>query len=121
MQLPKSVSSINEIADFIQKNSENGNLLKILINFETTVINKLRDEYPEVKFRYELDRKLGLGYFNGFCFHAYADTVEGETVALIDGGVVDWIMKILSDKREMAVTSSFGVELGINKFKVAID
>jgi hypothetical protein len=121
VQLPKSVRSIKEIADFLNMNYEVKNLLNILVNFETTVINKLREEFSDVEFRYELDRKLGLGYFNGICFHAFADNLNNETVALIDGGVVDWIKQILSDNREMAVSSSFGVELGINKFKVAVD
>lgn len=121
VQLPKSVHSINEIAQFTQKYSKSMNLQQIMSSFEFNVICKLREEYPEVEFRYELDRKLGLGYFSDFCFHVFANTVSNETVALIDGGVVDWIKQILSDNHEMAVTSSFGVELGINKFKVVGD
>ena len=117
INLPTTINNIDEIKHFFDDDSK-----QILYNkiksFEYNVINILRLEFPEVKFEYELDRKLGLGYFSSFCYHGFAVNDLNEFIPLIDGGVVNWLGQLLSDNREMAVTSSFGVELAMNKFRI---
>lgn len=117
VSLPRKICSIRELRDILCESKETENIYKQLVQFEEDVLEPLRKSAPHVDFRYELDRKLGFGYFNGICFHGYAVNSSGEQFDLIDGGSSDWVGQMLSDKHEVTVTSSFGVEVGIAQFK----
>lgn len=110
--LPRQIESVREIQSRIPES-----LFKQLLRFEQEVLEPLRQANPQIRFCYEMDRKLGLGYFNGICFHGFATNLRGEQFDLIDGGSSDWVGQMLSDKHEVTVTSSFGVEVGIAQFR----
>lgn len=110
--LPRQIETVQEIQNLIPES-----LFKQLLRFEKEVLEPLRSSNPHIHFRYEMDRKLGLGYFNGVCFHGFASNLRGERFDLIDGGSSDWVGQMLSDKHEVTITSSFGVEVGIAQFR----
>ena len=110
--LPRQIKSVGEIQSLLPES-----LFKQLLQFEQEVLEPLQTANPSIRFRYEMDRKLGLGYFNGICFHGFATNLRGEQFDLIDGGSSDWVGQMLSDKHEVTVTSSFGVEVGIAQFR----
>ncbi len=62
-----------------------------------------------------MQRKAGLGYYNGICFHIYSN-VNDNKIQLSDGGVSDWCAQLLSDHNEQTVTSGFGAELILKLF-----
>ena len=114
---PRQISSVYEIQHFLSGKTKAESIYKQLLKFEEEVLEPLRQFNPNIRFCYEMDRKLGLGYFNGICFHGYATNFSGVCFDLIDGGTSDWVGQMLSDKHEVTVTSSFGVEVGIAQFR----
>lgn len=116
ISLPKEVANAQCINDIFGAEENYKDISAKLSKLDEVVINGLRKKYPQISFCYEMDRKLGLGYFSGYCFHIFAKNKAGLEVPLVDGGVVDWTKLMLSDKMELAVTSSFGSELGQNSF-----
>ena len=63
-----------------------------------------------------MDRKGGLGYYVGSCFHIYSKEHD-YYVPLCDGGVPDWNKQLLQDKKETSVVSGIGSELVLNLYK----
>ncbi len=92
------------------------NLIKLYINYLSKIIIDLKDKYPDVNFYIEMDRKGGLGYYTGSCFHIYSEE-NGVFIPLCDGGVPDWNSKILRDNKETSVVSGIGSELILNLYK----
>lgn len=81
----------------------------------STMIEELKKEYPDVNFYIEMDRKGGLGYYVGSCFHIYSKEKD-YYVPLCDGGVPDWNKKLIGDKKETSVVSGIGSELVLNLY-----
>lgn len=117
IDLPTEIKSIHEIRSFLYQDKEGEKIYNSIKKFEETILEALKKEFIGISFSYEIDRKLGLGYFCGFCFHGFASNYENIEYALIDGGERDWISRLLSDNLELCVTSSFGSELFQNQFK----
>ncbi|MBQ9934364.1 MAG: hypothetical protein IJO70_00775 [Lachnospiraceae bacterium] len=117
IDINKRIDSINELSDVLNQNEEGCKILKLLRIFEREVLIPLKNENPNISFGYEVNRKLGLGYFNGICFHGYARNRNNQRFDLIDGGVSDWVGQMTNDNKEVTVTSSFGVEVGIMQFR----
>ena len=115
--LPRRPLSVEELEGELSEDEIGRTLLRRLRQFEAEVLEPLRAANPDVHFCYETDRKLGLGYYNGICFHGFAVNRNGQQFDLIDGGASDWVGQMLSDRREITVTSSFGVEIGISQFR----
>ncbi len=113
--IPKKIKKYSDLDDNTIENYK----LYLLKNKIEEIINKiiepLESEFPNVNFHIEMDRKGGLGYYNGLCFHIYSND-EGNIVPLCDGGTTDWNAKLLSDKKEVSVASGFGSELIIKLF-----
>ena len=57
-----------------------------------------------------LFRKSGLTYYDSICYDIEVVFKNGQKLVLVDGGVTDWIGKILSDSKEKCVTSGMGLE-----------
>ena len=57
----------------------------------------------------EPDRPTGRGYYPSICFKLFAD-VNGETVELGDGGLVDWTQALVGSKKERLMTSALSLE-----------
>ena len=97
------------------------NLLKItqdyLISIKNTynmlnnyVITPLKANHEQVNFNLQLNRKSGLTYYDNICFELEVVFTNGKNLVLVDGGINDWIGKILSDSKEKCITSGMGLE-----------
>lgn len=73
--------------------------------------------FPEISFRYHLERSSGLGYHAGLCFKISAENRHGKRFSLIDGGIQDWTQKIAQNKKLIFCSSGFGTELFCALFK----
>jgi hypothetical protein len=80
-------------------------------HLEEGIIGPIRKKYQNVHFCFDFSRKDGLGYYPHICFHIFAKTQDGRCVQLADGGAVDWLAKLLNNKKEAMVTSGIGSEL----------
>ena len=109
--LPREVASMQEIETEILERYGLGNMISYLTALEQRILQPLREKYPEVHFCFDFARKAGLGYYQKACFHIFASNSEGRNIQLADGGSVDWLEKLLSSKKERAITSGFGAEL----------
>lgn len=55
-------------------------------------------------------RTSGRGYYHNLCFHIEAVDPAGRALELVDGGVVDWTQRLLSNAKERMVISGIGSE-----------
>ena len=86
-------------------------VLQSFKELEQHVLNPIRASFPSVKFVLDLGRPAGLGYFK-----LYAESPNGKTFPLSDGGMSDWVGKLLSDSRWQLFTSGFGSEIFCRNF-----
>ena len=115
IKLPDKIVDYQEFSDN-QKNIYNLKYIKRHIESITNMIEELKEEYPDINFYIEMDRKGGLGYYVGSCFHIYSKERD-YYVPLCDGGVPDWNKKIIGDKKETSVVSGIGSELVLNLYR----
>ena len=78
--------------------------------FYSNVIILLKNKHEKVKFNLQLNRKSGLTYYDDICYEIEVVFKDGKSLVLIDGGINDWIGKILSDSKEKCITSGMGLE-----------
>lgn len=78
--------------------------------FNNNIIEPLKSKHKNVKFNLQLNRKSGLTYYDDICYEIEVIFKDGKSLVLIDGGINDWIGKILSDNKEKCVTSGMGLE-----------
>lgn len=113
--LPEKVEDYQEFTDN-QKRIYALNYIKEHIELISKMIIELKEEFNEVNFFIEMDRKGGLGYYVGSCFHIYSKEND-YYVPLCDGGVPDWNKQLLQDNKETSVVSGIGSELVLNLYK----
>lgn len=92
------------------------NVLQSFKALEQHVLEPMRAGYPSIEFVLDLGRPAGLGYYIGPCFKLYAESPDGKAFPLSDGGVSDWVGKLLSDSRWQLFTSGFGSEIFCRNF-----
>ena len=111
VDFPEKVETISSISaeDFIRCGlvDQTAHFLHI----EKDIVSPIRQQYQNVRFYFDFSRKDGLGYYSDICFHISATTQTGRCVQLADGGAVDWLAKLLGNKKEAMVTSGLGSEL----------
>jgi hypothetical protein len=117
VSFPKEVMTIEEIPERTVRTYGLESLMEPLRLAEKRILEPLRAQYPNIHFSIDFARKAGLGYYEHFCYHIFAENKDGRCVQLADGGSVDWLSKLLSSKKERMVTSGFGCELAQNLFK----
>lgn len=115
IKIPDKVVDYQEFSDN-QKELYNLKYIKSHIEKISKMIEELKEEYPDVNFYVEMDRKGGLGYYTGSCFHIYSKEMD-YYVPLCDGGVPDWNKKLIGDKKETSVVSGIGSELVLNLYR----
>ncbi len=110
VDLPKTTESVNDLNqdslvkfDLVEK-------LNTFKKIEERILLPLRSKFPNVKFGFELSRKAGFGYYDKTCFHIFGTNKNGTRVQISDGGKVDWVAKMSSDRKEVAITSGMGTE-----------
>lgn len=115
IDLPNKICDFSELSEN-KKNIYKLNLIKSYINYLSKTITELQEKYPDVNFYIEMDRKGGLGYYCGSCFHIYSEE-NGIYVPLCDGGTPNWNSKILRDNKETSMVSGIGSELVLNLYR----
>jgi hypothetical protein len=84
---------------------------KYFSRLEQNIFAPLKSKHPNVSYHFDFTRKSGLGYYQHLCFHIFAKDRNGRVVQIADGGAVDWLTKLLGNRREAMVTSGIGAEL----------
>lgn len=110
IDLPNNVSS-NSVIDNIKSTKEY--LLSIRNTFifaNNKIIEPLKNKYEDVNYNLQLNRKSGLTYYDDICYEIEILFKNGKSLVLVDGGINDWIGKILSDSKEKCITSGMGLE-----------
>lgn len=115
INLPCKISNYDDLSEN-RINIYKLNLIKSYINYLSKIVDDLSKKYLNVNFYIEMDRKGGLGYYTGACFHIYSEE-NGNFVPLCDGGVPNWNSKILRDNKETSMVSGIGSELILNLYK----
>lgn len=77
---------------------------------ETVLFAPVAAEFENLECAFDQQRSAGKGYYNDLCFHIYADSPTAGRVELVDGGVVDWTQKLLSNQKERLLISGIGSE-----------
>ncbi len=116
VSLPKKVNSLDELSKTEVDKYDLVNKLDTLKDLECNLFKPLSSKYNNINFGFDFNRKAGLGYYSGSCFHIFANNSSGNTVQLIDGGEVDWVAKLTNNQKERTVISGFGTELVQNLF-----
>jgi len=111
VEFPKKVESVSELSkkDFDYCGLDDKRTY--YSHLENEIIIPLRRKYPFIRFCFDFTRKSGLGYYKHICFKVFATTPNGNRIQVSDGGVVDWLEKILQNKKEAMVISGIGSEL----------
>jgi len=115
--LPPLVDSLTDVSLVEATNFGISQHIKSMIRVLTPVINELRSVFPDVMYRFNMERIAGIGYYNGFCFHIHGTTQSGLTLQLSDGGFTDWLKKLLNNKQELLLISGLGEDLIHKMFK----
>ncbi|MEW5873392.1 MAG: hypothetical protein AB1894_29295 [Chloroflexota bacterium] len=77
---------------------------------ETQLLAAIRPEFTGVACVFDEHRTSGRGYYLDLCFHIHATAANGQQLELVDGGVVNWTQKLLSNAKERLVISGIGSE-----------
>lgn len=78
--------------------------------FYKNILCILKENHQNVNFNLHLNRKSGLTYYDDVCYEIEVQFKNGKSLVLVDGGINNWIGKILSDAKEKCVTSGMGLE-----------
>ncbi len=83
---------------------------------ERSVFPPLAAEFPDVKLALDHERTRALAYYRGLCLAIDATDPLGVRHNLADGGVSDWIARLLSNDKERSFVSGIGSELIAKRF-----
>ena len=83
---------------------------------ETQLLSAIRAEFDGVDCALDRERTTGRGYYIDLCFHIHGTNSSGERLQLVDGGVVNWTQKYLSNAKERLIISGIGSERVCNEF-----
>lgn len=110
VQLPNNIGNKEEI-DLIKTTKEYLLSIKNIYNmFDNNIIIPLQSKHKNVNFALQLNRKSGLTYYDDICYEIELVFKNGKTLTLVDGGINNWIGKLLSDSKEKCITSGMGLE-----------
>lgn len=117
IRLPSKVDDIHSFS-LINPDKSMNRAIGTLRKMDTEQIQALRNDYPDVRFVYDLSRTAGIGYYDGICFKIKAINRNGQEISLIDGGASNWTSQLTSDDKERFFGSGLGTEVLVNEFKV---
>lgn len=118
ISLPATVERISDIPSEMTTRYGFGKSLFVLGLMEEHVVSVLRDEFPHIRFYFDLNRTAGIGYYTHVCFKITATNDQSDRYPICDGGMTDWTQKLLSQKKERLLTSGIGSELFIRAFSI---
>jgi hypothetical protein len=88
-----------------------------LARLKTELIDKLRTEFPEAQFRFNLARLEGLSYYQGVCLRISPIAPDGNRYAVTDGGFTNWTARLLEDRKERLLATGIGSEFVCAKYR----
>jgi len=77
---------------------------------ESAVIEPLRPEFPEARFRVNQERLEGLGYYQSFTLRISPEAPDGNRYPVVDGGFTDWTARLRGNRKERLLISGIGSE-----------
>ncbi|HEY7335180.1 MAG TPA: hypothetical protein VH639_09870 [Bryobacteraceae bacterium] len=84
--------------------------------FKESVFDTLATEFPEARFRFNLARLEGLGYYDGLCLRISPVAPDGVRYPVADGGFTDWTARLLQDRKERLLISGIGSEFVCRRY-----
>lgn len=87
-----------------------------LARLKTELIEKLRSEFPDAQFRFNLARLEGLGYYRGLCLRISPMAPDGNRYPITDGGFTDWTARLLENRKERLLATGVGSEFACVKY-----
>ena len=84
---------------------------------KTELIDKLRHEFPDAQFRFNLARLEGLGYYRGLCLRISPVAPDGNRYPITDGGLTDWTARLLENRKERLLATGVGSEFACVKYR----
>ncbi|MBC1222018.1 hypothetical protein GNF10_07830 [Nostoc sp. UCD121] len=84
---------------------------------QTSVLEKLATQYPQITFAFDQERETGRGYYDSAGFHIYGRDSSGTEYFLVDGGFTNWTQQLLNNKKERLLISGIGSERFVLCFK----
>jgi len=87
-----------------------------LARVKAEVVDALAPEFPEARFRFNLARLEGLGYYGGLCLRISPIAPDGNRYPVVDGGFTDWTARLLQDRKERMLTSGVGTEFACSRY-----
>ncbi len=115
--LPGKVDSLGEIDQQRTIRYGFGPQLQYLKRRTERQMGELRETFPEVTFKYDLERIAGIGYYGGLCYKITARTKDGKEYPLADGGYSRWLADFWRNERAFFCSGGFGLELFAINFK----
>jgi hypothetical protein len=77
---------------------------------EDQLLAPIRSEFSNIDCVIDHERTKGKGYYLDLCFHLHATDPSEHRLELVDGGVVDWTRRLLSNAKERLIISGIGSE-----------
>ena len=84
---------------------------------KTELIDKLRQEFPDAQFRFNLARLEGLSYYRGLCLRISPVAPDGNRYPITDGGFTDWTARLLENRKERLLATGVGSEFACVKYR----
>ncbi len=80
------------------------------------LLTPIQSEFVGIDCNIDEQRTSGKGYYLDLCFHIHATNSPGRRLELVDGGIVDWTQRLLSNAKERLVISGIGSERLCSEF-----
>jgi hypothetical protein len=88
-----------------------------LMRLKSELIDKMRHEFPDAHFRFNLGRLEGLSYYHGLCLRISTVAPDGHRYPITDGGFTDWTARLLEDRKERLLATGIGSEFACVKYR----
>jgi hypothetical protein len=88
-----------------------------LARLQTELLDKLRQEFPDARFRFNLARLEGLSYYHGICLRISSAAHDGNRYPITDGGFTNWTARLLEDHKERLLATGIGSEFACVKYR----
>ena len=88
-----------------------------LTRVKAQLFEPLGAEFPNARFRFNLARLEGLGYYEGLCLRISPIAADGHRYPITDGGCTDWTSRLLDNRKERLVATGIGTEFACMKYR----
>ncbi len=80
------------------------------------IFDALAPEFPEARFRFNLARLEGIGYYRGLCLRISPLAPDGNRYPVVDGGFTDWTARLLQDRKERLLATGIGSDFACSRY-----